>query len=243
MKLIQLTDLHLFAKPDGGLMGVNTFAALQAVLAVVRQQAADAILLTGDISQDASEASYRRRAEALADLGLPVHWIAGNHDDAEAAARVFAQYACMRRLDTLQCGDWTLLGVDGCVAGQDGGRIDESGLAALQSRLAQVGHGLAAVVLHHHPLKVGTPLLDGCMLETGEALWQALVRVPRARLAICGHVHGDHSMLRDGVALEVCPAVCFQWRKGASEAVIDPRHGFRLFDFQVDGYAVETLFL
>ncbi|WP_199153433.1 metallophosphoesterase [Chromobacterium sp. ASV23] len=243
MKIAQLTDIHLFASPQGRLMGVDTYAALRKVLASVQEQHADAVFLTGDISQDESEASYRLCAEALAGLGLPVHWIAGNHDKPATTARVFAEYDFMHPLDTLRLGGWTFLGVDCCVAGHDEGRIDDAGLAALRSRLARVDDGPAAVVLHHHPLAVGTPLLDDCMLMDGGRLWAMLAQAERARLAICGHVHGDHRIVRDGRVLEVCPATCFQWIKGTREAAIENRQGYRLFRFLRDHYEAKTLFL
>ncbi|HSX71405.1 MAG TPA: metallophosphoesterase, partial [Pseudomonas sp.] len=59
--LVQLSDSHLFAEPDGKLLGMNTHDSLEKVVEQVRaeQQDIDLILATGDLSQDGSVASYR----------------------------------------------------------------------------------------------------------------------------------------------------------------------------------------
>ncbi|VEB40764.1 3',5'-cyclic adenosine monophosphate phosphodiesterase CpdA [Chromobacterium violaceum] len=142
MRIAQLTDLHLFADRQGRLLGRDTHAALDRVLAALRTaEGVEAVLLTGDVSQDESEASYHLAAEALAALGVPVHWIAGNHDDRAAMARVFAGYTFLRPLETLALGGWTFIGVDSCVAGQDGGRLSDAGLDRLRRLLDEAGDG------------------------------------------------------------------------------------------------------
>ncbi|OBU87053.1 metallophosphoesterase [Chromobacterium subtsugae] len=242
MNILQLTDLHLFAARDGRLLGRDTYAALQKVLAAVRAlgpDAVDAVFLTGDVSQDESAASYRLAAEALAGLGRPVYWIAGNHDCRSTMAEVFAGYPLLRPLDEVKLAGWTFIGVDSCVAGLDEGLIGADELARLREQLAAVDDGHAAVVLHHHPLAVGTPLLDDCMLRQSSQFWQA-ARAERLKLVICGHVHGAHSIDYRGRMLEVGPATCFQWQAGASDIDIDDRQGYRLFSFSADGYRVAT---
>ena len=54
IRLLQLSDPHLFARPDARLRGVNSFDSLQAVLrhALSRKPSADAVLCTGDIVND-----------------------------------------------------------------------------------------------------------------------------------------------------------------------------------------------
>ncbi|MEO9386005.1 metallophosphoesterase [Chromobacterium phragmitis] len=243
MKIAQLTDLHLFADKNGCLLGRDTHAALARVLAGLgKEEGVAAVLLTGDVSQDESEASYRLAAEALAGLGLPVHWIAGNHDKRQTMARVFDEHGFLHPLERTELGGWTFIGVDSCVAGQDGGRIADAELERMR-RLLGEADGPAAVVLHHHPLAVGTPLLDDCMLSPAAPFWRIAAASPALKLAICGHAHGDYSLAYRGKALEAGPATCFQWRQGACDIEIDDRHGYRLFDFAADGYSVRTVFV
>lgn len=59
MTVLHLSDPHLFADEKGSLLGVNTQESFCAVLDDVRAKGVDpdVIIVTGDISQDYSEAS------------------------------------------------------------------------------------------------------------------------------------------------------------------------------------------
>ena len=83
VQLLQLTDTHLFGDAAGEIYEVNTAATLAAVLAnALRsgQPRPDAIVATGDIAEDESNAAYVRFREALSATGLPVYCLPGNHD-------------------------------------------------------------------------------------------------------------------------------------------------------------------
>lgn len=70
IRLLQITDTHLFEAADGSLLSVNTGDSFKAVIdAIVEENPAyDAILATGDISQDHSEASYQRFEKGIIPL-------------------------------------------------------------------------------------------------------------------------------------------------------------------------------
>ena len=90
--VVQLTDSHLFADAEGDLLGLQTQASLDAVVDMVLEQISrmDLVLATGDITQDGSEAAYRRFIASSLRLPAPCYWIPGNHDDAELMARLTA---------------------------------------------------------------------------------------------------------------------------------------------------------
>ncbi|UGA38629.1 metallophosphoesterase [Chromobacterium haemolyticum] len=104
MRAAQISDTHLFAEAGGQLMGYDTYREFDRVLEQLERRHAaelDAILVTGDISQDESAASYERFAQRLERTGLPVYWLAGNHDAAPLAAeRCWAA--------TTSCGRWSV---------------------------------------------------------------------------------------------------------------------------------------
>lgn len=88
-KIVQITDCHLFGDGDGTLLGINTRDSFNAVLQLVKEHSADAdlILVTGDISQDNSIASYAFCQHSLETLGIPFVWLYGNHDEPEKLAQ------------------------------------------------------------------------------------------------------------------------------------------------------------
>ena len=82
LRVVQLSDFHLFADTDGKLLGLNTQFSLEAVLDRVRREQPDMdlILATGDLSQDGSYESYQRLAKTLSGFRAPIYWLEGNHD-------------------------------------------------------------------------------------------------------------------------------------------------------------------
>ena len=62
VKVLQLSDLHLFADAKKDLLGVNTFDSFCATVDTIASENReyDFIAVTGDISQDYSVASYER---------------------------------------------------------------------------------------------------------------------------------------------------------------------------------------
>jgi Icc protein len=133
-RLLQISDPHLFADPEGDLLGQRTRLTLEGVLnlAGTKFGAADRVLLTGDLTQDASPAAYRYLADRCGRLGLPCHALPGNHDDPGEMARSLrvGPIDMPRQID---CGPWLLMMLDSTLAGQEGGSSDR-GLAAPAGR-------------------------------------------------------------------------------------------------------------
>jgi len=91
IRLLQLSDPHLYGNVTGTLRGVVTRSSLQSVLhhAHGRIAAADAILLTGDLVND-DPAGYATVRELLGSAGRPVWCLPGNHDDPAVMRRELA---------------------------------------------------------------------------------------------------------------------------------------------------------
>ena len=82
VRILQITDTHLFAEKHETLLGVNTWESYQAVLSAIHAEnrACDLIVATGDLAQDQSSAAYQHFAEGIASFSAPCVWLPGNHD-------------------------------------------------------------------------------------------------------------------------------------------------------------------
>src|ERR1700689_338979 len=82
VRLLQISDPHLFASEHGTLRGVPTLASMQRVLAHAggRRLNIDALVCSGDIVNDEPD-GYAHFARVLTEFGKPVYCIPGNHDD------------------------------------------------------------------------------------------------------------------------------------------------------------------
>lgn len=237
VQLLQLTDPHLFGDPARELYGVNTansFAlALEAALASGRVP--DAILATGDIGDDMSDAAYAGFRRVLAGRARSVFCLPGNHDDPALMARVLAgegfQYCGRARI-----GTWGLVMLDTHVPGRPYGRLVPSEIARLDADLLALGDVPVLVCLHHPPVAVGSAWLDGVGLKNGDEFLEVIDRHPQVRCVLAGHVHQEFDVVRRGVRMLATPSTCAQFAPGTERCVMDRRPpGYRWIELRADG--------
>ena len=73
LNVLQLSDPHLFADPEGRLLGMRTLTSLQHVItdAAENLSSIDLALLTGDLVHDASPAGYALLKKRTHQFGRP----------------------------------------------------------------------------------------------------------------------------------------------------------------------------
>jgi Icc protein len=237
IRVVQITDTHLFASPEGRLVGMNSEEGLHDVLALLRRHESEAaaLLFTGDASQDHSRASYERLEQALSALGLPQYWTPGNHDELELLQAVVApRHACAPH--SVALGNWRLILLNSSVPGQPGGRLAESELDFLRSSLAASREAHILVCMHHNPVPVQAAWLQKHCLQEPEALFAVLDAEPRLRAVVFGHVHQELDQQRRGVRYLGAPSTCVQFHPQQAEFTLDDRNpGYRWLELLPDG--------
>jgi 3',5'-cyclic-AMP phosphodiesterase len=235
VRLLQLTDPHLFASPHGRLRGVETLFSLQRVLAhaAARKLNVDAVVCTGDIVNDEPD-GYAHFARVLAAFGKPVYCIPGNHDDPTRLRSALASppFQVGGHVDL---GAWRIILVDSCVPGQAGGRISQAELQALDSALAD-SKRYALVCVHHHPVAMASRWLDAVGIENADEFLRVLDAHPQVRAISWGHVHQSFDARRHGVRLLATPSTCAQFLPLADKFAVDARPpGYRRLSLHPDG--------
>lgn len=216
-RLLQLTDLHMVA-PGTLVSGVLDTPALLAD-AIDRLLARldafgplDAVLVTGDISDDGSAASYAAARALLERIGLPLLAVPGNHDRREAFRKAFADLPT-----TPQSGpiDWVadvagtrIVGLDTLVEGQGGGRLAAESLERLSDALATSDGRPAVLALHHPPLRTGIRFMDAIGLANATELAERIAHYNGSLRIVAGHVHGVFHGRLGGHPVATAPSVC-----------------------------------
>ena len=242
LRVVQLSDCHLFAEESGKLLGLETQFSLDRVLELIRteQPRIDLILATGDLSQDASEASYERLQQSLAGFNTPTYWLEGNHD--KPAPMLAALKADRSQVSpcVAEFGSWTFVLLDSTIPGEVPGELYEDDLAFLDRALAGARTEHVMVCLHHHPVPMGCAWLDTQVVASAGRFFEVIDRHPNVRAVIWGHVHQEFSGERNGVKLYAVPSTCVQFKPGSDDfAVDDTAPGYRWFDLHADG-RIET---
>jgi len=193
----QLTDLHIRVGRDDveGARRVTATVAAAAAFA----PALTAVVITGDIAENGTEQEYERARELLAPLTVPIHVIAGNHDDADALAAAFGTETRW----AARVGALRVVGFDTTVPGTDGGALDGDRLEWVADRLAE-DTAPTILAMHHPPVDTGILAMDEIGLPAADrtALGEVLARSPHVLRVISGHVHRAATAVLGG-----CPVV------------------------------------
>ncbi len=236
-RVLHVTDPHLFAATDGRLRGTVTYESLSAVLAHYRDGdwQADIAVVTGDLVQDDGPAAYEHFRTLLGSLGLPVYCIPGNHD-VRALMRDALCEPPFFYCDTVELGDWLIVGIDSCVSDQAGGSVSSDELARLDDAVAASTAAHVMVCLHHPPLAMGSQWLDSVGLDNGDEVLKRFSASGKVRLAVFGHVHQAYEADHGGIRIIGTPSTCTQFATGSDEfAVDDNPPAYRRIELRADG--------
>lgn len=241
VRVLHLTDPHLFADRGGTLRGAVTYATLAQVIDHYRESGweADFVALTGDLIQDDTAAAYRHCRELVGRLGLPVQTVPGNHD-VRRMMRDELPSPPFTYCGTVTCGRWLVAGIDSCAAGRAGGVVTGEEIARLKSIIASSDADHVLVCLHHPPVDVGSAWLDSVGLDNGDQLLSELTGIRRVRIALFGHVHQAYDRFHDGIRVVGTPSTCRQFLPDSDEFAVDDRPpAYRRMSLLPDG-SMET---
>jgi Icc protein len=231
--LVQLSDPHLGAEWAGGDPAAGLAAVVESVRSMAQQP--DAVLVSGDLADHATDAEYAQVRELLAPLRAPLYVLPGNHDDRRALHRHFGvpggagepvQYS-------VGLGPLRLVVLDTTRPGEDPGALDAERLGWLDAELAAAPEQLTVIAMHHPPLVTGVPEWDDFGLAAADrrALGEVVERHPQVRRLVAGHLHCPINAELAGRAVMTVPSTYVQMRasRGSAELELaaEPR-GFAL---------------
>ncbi len=221
-RLAQISDCHLPANPDTPYRGLKSDPGLGAVVKAVAAWQADAVILTGDLSEDASESSYRRLVQQLQILNIPICALPGNHDAPELMMQYFPNgpYDGPYRQ---KAGAWQLVLFNSARPRRIYGSIDTADLQQLAEWLQAEERGPYLLALHHQPIPVGSPWIDKHRLRQPEELLQCVALHPQIKAVAWGHVHQAFEKLVGQAQFMSAPSAAANSLPGTDRFSLDPR--------------------
>lgn len=237
VRIVQVTDSHIFADPDGCLLGLNTRESFEAVCERVGREEwkADALLATGDLSQDASPEAYKYLADYFHHMNIPTFWVAGNHDKPDTM-EMYLSNSKVSAAKHLLIGRWQLILLNSSVAGKVHGELDDSQLIFLDRALNRYPGMHALVVLHHQPIDVGSQWLDNIGLKNHHEFVQIIKKYKQVKGVLWGHVHQEYQTTIEGIQWIASPSSCVQFEPQSVEFSADDKApGYRYLNLYSDG--------
>lgn len=236
VRLLQITDPHLGARPGTELLGMDTDFSLDEVLKLVRreQRKAQLVLCTGDIASNGAVASYRRFDKKLQLLQTPAVWLAGNHDT--VANMVKATEGGQQLSRIIDIGRWRILMLNSQIPKKPDGRLGTEQRAWLAAQLAQSGDRHVLVCLHHHVLPVGCDWLDSQRIADASELLALLSSHACVKAVLSGHVHQHSEQRHAHFRLLTTPSACIQFAEQSADFRVDTQcPGYRWLELAADG--------
>jgi 3',5'-cyclic-AMP phosphodiesterase len=207
-RLAQITDCHLLAKAADLYQQVNPARHLAAIVAQLQRDVPDAVVLTGDMTQDHSRASYQLLVQLLAPLSCPVFCLPGNHDDDSALAQL-SQHAPFRPERSLRLGCWQLLLLN-TTGDTPAGYFPPAQQRWLSEQCQRSDASALWLFCHHHPLPLNS-FIDKHGQQQQTELWQAMAADRRIRGIAHGHAHYAYQREHLQRIVVGCPASSVQF--------------------------------
>lgn len=206
---VHLTDLH-FGEVDDPHLHSDTEATMAAVIEQIKRidPRPDFVVASGDLANAGDAASYRKLAQALSALDLPIVYAIGNHDTREGFYE--GALGMGPGVSTPYDHDQVIAGVhiivlDSTVPGAIGGALEAAQFDWLAARLADHAALPKLIVVHHPPMLGDAPDEDfwrGIRFEDSRRLGEML-RGHDVRGILSGHIHHDRFSVWHGIPVIV----------------------------------------
>ena len=221
-RVLHLSDLHLNASGEFR-YGVDADLALGAVLescASLGELAA--VIVTGDVADDGSEAAYNRARDVLLDFArrrrARVVFCVGNHDDRDAFTRSFGSGhidadgndcgvtagPTGRVCAVSEAGGVRIVTLDSLVPGRWYGHLGTEQLRWVAAVLTSEQPAILA--FHHPPIDLAVEIQQRVGLDDRDRL-AAVVGPSLVTAILCGHFHQQIAGSVNGVPTWVTPGV------------------------------------
>lgn len=248
IRMVQISDCHLFEDTSEQLLGMNTEDSFRSVIRLIREEqtlqhntdkvpadnAVAVFIATGDIAQKPSMTTYARFLETMHTFEQPCVWLQGNHDLSNLLLDLPHQQANM---DIIELGEnWLIIMLNSSNDHEIEGRFSHDELNWLKDKLDAYPDRHIIIALHHNPLKIDSAWLDQSGLSNAEAFWAIIDQTPRVQAVIHGHVHQEFEAMRGKVHIWSCPSTCIQFKPQSKVFCVDHiPPGYRWFDLYPDG--------
>ncbi|HEY2479378.1 MAG TPA: phosphodiesterase [Solirubrobacterales bacterium] len=210
--LLQISDPHIGANWEGADPDECLLRAVETVLSL--PQRPDALLVSGDLTDNGMPEEYGRLRDILAPLDLEPNVLPGNHDLRAPLREAFGLPGEGEEpvSHVVDLGPLRLVCVDSTIPGAEGGALDGGRIEWLDAALGEDGERPTVVAMHHPPLRTEIPTFEriGLAPESREALAAVLARHPQVVRVVAGHVHRSIVAELAGRAVVTVPSTYMQ---------------------------------
>ncbi len=242
--IAQITDIHISPHqqihPE---IKVCSRMQFSRVLTVLKNTPLDAIVISGDLALSAGELeSYQWIKQQLAEIEIPIIFMAGNHDCLANMLQVFPIEKDINEHSLYfkrVLNNHKLLFLD-----SSSYRVSRKQLEWVSEQAKQSAEEIL-LFIHHPPQLCGCAFMDERhSLQNIEETWAVLRELPNIRHIFCGHYHAECELTFDDKNIHVTPSTFFQIDKIQTDfKVAHTRPAWRMIEWDDTGLRTHVEYL
>lgn len=210
MKIVHLSDLHI-TKDGTEIWGTNTLYHFQRAMQVIATiNDIDAIIITGDLSNDGSNWSYSYIHHSLKQLGIPIFCCPGNHDNLENMKLVNSEFFHVSDY-CINIDGYDLFIMNSTISGMSRGLLCKDSMSWLEKKISNSSN--PAIIAFHHPVVDPGGWLNRKILDNKEEFVKLVSKYSQVKLVLYGHIHYYIKQIVNGIFFCAAPSIGFAFDK------------------------------
>ena len=221
----QITDTHLRRQPADRADLLGPDACLERTVEALRAHSPDAVLLTGDIADDASPEGTKRARTIVERLGVPIIATPGNHDLLAQVEQVFGR-------NSVTVPGWEIVVVNTVIPATEHGRVN---IEMLTEQVARTEGRPTLIAMHHPPITLSTH--RWFQLDGASDMVRLVTQHRNVKAVVSGHLHQAFAVQIDHVSYIGCPSAWYAITH-TGNTWVEAKDGFvgaNLYELNADG--------
>lgn len=214
MKIIQITDTHLFNHPSKSKDNINHYDTFHQCIDLAKQQNPDLVLATGDFVDDIDSVAYDYVVRGFEKLNCPCHWVLGNHDENPQLAKKCLSKGknLFSQQHIITPNNWQIILLNSQWNGEIAGLLDKTELDFLRDCLEK-NKLPTLIALHHNPIDMNNIAYEPINLNNSHEFFETIKPFEKSKqikLCLFGHVHQAYEKFQNNINFYSCPSTCRQ---------------------------------
>lgn len=228
MKIVHLSDLHI-ADEGNVLWETDTLSHLKHAVEIIGAiNNIDAIIITGDLSNDGSIWSYEYIYKTLQRLKIPTLCCPGNHDNIEIMKLMNINIFHTNNYET-NINGYDFIVLNSTIPGMSRGLLTEDSLSWLERKL--INSKNPTIIAFHHPCVEPGGWLNRKILENRNDFVRLISDYRNVKLVLYGHIHYPFQTEINGIKFSSASSVGFAFDKDLPKfQIAQGNEGFSLID-------------
>lgn len=238
MRIIHMSDLHL--TKEGCIWDTDTNLHLEYAIEKIKKiPNIDAIVISGDLSNDGSIETYNRLDGIMASIGVVTYCCPGNHDNLYVFFNQFTP-TFLKRDKYAVIGNWNFFFLNTVVEGMSRGFTNEKDINILKTEINNSSKNVG-IVLHHPPIEQ-LGWLNRKLLEDRDKFNEIIKKSDKVRMVLYGHTHYHMDREIGGILYSSAGSVGFAFDQALPKfEIAEGRESFSLITIENDKIKVENI--